>query len=47
LLVFAIIGPLIYFGPELRAIETGIIDGYRMVEDRLLPVRDWFLELVG
>ncbi len=31
LLLFVIIGPLIYFGPELRTIETWLVDIYRTV----------------
>ena len=45
LLLFVIIGPLIYFGPELRTIETWLVDIYRTVEMWLLPIRNWFLTL--
>ena len=46
LLLFVIIGPLIYFGPELRTIETWIVDGYWTVETWLLQIRNWFLTLI-
>lgn len=46
-LAFSIIGPLIYFGPELRMVEAWIVDFYRMAETWLLPIRDWFLGLFG
>lgn len=47
LLAFAIIAPLIYFGPELRAVEAWIVNAYGIVEGWLLPIRDWLLGLAG
>lgn len=47
LLAFVVIGPLIYFGPELRAVETWIVSTYSTVEGWLLPIWDWLLGLAG
>lgn len=47
LLAFVVVGPLIYFGPELRAVEAWIINAYGSVEGWLLPIRDWLLGLAG
>lgn len=42
-LAFAIVGPLIYFGAELGAIEWMVVGCYRTLENWLLPIRDWFI----
>lgn len=41
LLAFAIVGPLIYFGGELGALERMIVGWYGAIENWLLPSRDW------
>ena len=38
-----LIGPMIYFGHELGAIETWLLSAYRSLENLLLPIREWFL----
>lgn len=43
LLVFAIVGPLIYFGDELGTAERYLIGAYRAFEGWAFPIRDWFL----
>jgi hypothetical protein len=43
MLAFVIVGPLIYFGPELRPIETWLVGGYRTLESWIFPLRDWLL----
>jgi hypothetical protein len=43
LLVFVIIGPLIYFGPKLRVVEAWMADTYRLFEHWLSPIRDMFI----
>jgi hypothetical protein len=47
LLAFVVVGPLIYFGPQLRTIEAWLVKAYSAVEGWLIPIRDWFLGLVG
>ena len=39
LLAFAIIGPLIYFGEELGALETMVVGWYGALESWLLPIQ--------
>lgn len=41
LLAFAIVGPVIYFGVELAALERIVVGWYGTVENWLLPIRDW------
>jgi hypothetical protein len=43
LIVFAIIGPLIYFGSELRMVEVWLVDAYRTIDGWAAPIRDWFM----
>jgi hypothetical protein len=43
MLAFAVVGPLIYFGPELRTIERGVVEVYHAIEGWILPVRDWLI----
>ena len=43
LLVFAIVGPLIYFGDELGTLETMVVDWCGTLENWLLPIRDWLI----
>lgn len=40
ILAFAVVGPLIYFGPQLGAIEAWLIDGYRMIDSWAAPIRE-------
>lgn len=40
ILAFAVVGPLIYFGPQLGAIEAWFIDGYRMIDSWAAPIRE-------
>ena len=47
LLAFVVVGPLIYFGPQLRTIEASIVKAYSTIEGRLIPIRDWFLGFWG
>lgn len=47
LLAFVVVGPLIYFGPELRAVEAWILSAFGTVEAWILPIRDWLLGRVG
>lgn len=41
MVAFVIVSPLIYFGPELRSIETWLIGAYQTVEAWILPFRNW------
>jgi hypothetical protein len=41
MIAFVIVGPLIYFGPELRRMEKWVFGGYRAIESWILPFRDW------
>lgn len=43
ILAFIILGPLIYFGPQLGAFEAWLVDVYRMVDSWMAPVRDYLL----
>ena len=36
-----VIGPLIYFGPQLGAAERWLLNIVRLVETSLVPLRDW------
>lgn len=36
-----VIGPMIYFGHELGAVETWLLDTYKSIERSLLPIREW------
>ncbi len=47
LLAFVVVAPLIYFGPQLRTIEAWIVKAYSTVEGWLVPIREWFIGLVG
>ena len=47
LLAFVVVGPLIYFGPQLRMIEAWIVKAYSTVEGWLIPIRDWAVGFVG
>ncbi|TPI27649.1 hypothetical protein FJ970_31435 (plasmid) [Mesorhizobium sp. B2-1-8] len=38
-----VIGPMIYFGHQLGAVETWLLGAYQMLESLLLPIRDWLL----
>jgi hypothetical protein len=41
ILAFIILGPLIYFGPQLGAFEAWLVDVYRIVDSWVAPVRDF------
>jgi hypothetical protein len=41
MLAFVIVGPFIYFGPELRMIEANLVSAYHTVESWILLIRDW------
>lgn len=41
LLAFVLIAPLIYFGPELGAIEAWLVGAYRMIDSWVAPVREF------
>jgi hypothetical protein len=43
LLVFVAVGPMLYFGPELRVMEKCIAVVYRALESWLSPIRDLLL----
>lgn len=40
LLAFMLVAPLIYFGPQLGAIETWLIDVYRIIDGWVAPIRE-------
>lgn len=41
ILAFALVGPLIYFGPQLGVIEAWLIDIYRMIDSGVAPIREF------
>ncbi|MCO5066808.1 MAG: hypothetical protein M9924_20755 [Rhizobiaceae bacterium] len=43
LLAFLVIAPLIYFGPELGAVEAWLVGLYRTVDSWIAPIRDFVL----
>lgn len=43
ILVFIILGPLIYFAPQLGAFEAWLVDVYRIVDSWVAPFRDFVL----
>jgi hypothetical protein len=45
ILAFAIAAPLIYFGPQLGAVEAWLVDAYRTVDGWIAQIRDLFLGL--
>jgi len=40
LLAFVVVAPLIYFGPQLRAVEAWFVDVYRAIDSWVTPVRE-------
>lgn len=40
LLAFLLIAPLIYFGPQLGAVEAWFADIYRMIDGWIVPIRE-------
>lgn len=42
ILAFVIVAPLIYFGPQLGAVEDWLVDIYRTVDGWVEPIRDLF-----
>lgn len=43
LLVFVIVGPIIYLGPLLRSIEAWAMNIYQTIEAWILPIRNWLV----
>ncbi len=43
LLAFLLIAPLIYFGPQLGAVEAWLVDLYRTVDNWVAPIREFVL----
>ena len=43
LLVFVIIGPIIYFAPVLRSVEAWAMNVYQTIEAWILPIRNWLI----
>lgn len=41
ILAFVVVAPLIYFGPELGAIEAWFVDVYRMIDGWVAPIREF------
>ncbi len=41
ILAFVVIGPLIYFGPQLGAVETWCVDVYHTIEGWVAPMREF------
>lgn len=42
ILAFLIVAPLIYFGPQLGAVEAWLIDAYRAFDGWVAPIREFF-----
>lgn len=42
IVAFFVVAPLIYFGPQLGAVEAWLIDFYRMVDQWVVPIRELF-----
>ena len=40
IVAFAIVAPLIYFGPQLGSVEAWIVDLYRMADRWVAPIRE-------
>lgn len=43
ILVFVIVAPFIYFGPELGSVEAWIVDLYRAADRWVAPIRELVL----
>jgi hypothetical protein len=43
LLAFLVIAPLIYFGPQLGAVEAWIVDIYQAAVRWMAPIREFVL----
>ena len=41
IVAFAIVAPLIYFGPQLGSVEAWIVDLYHTVESWVAPIREF------
>jgi hypothetical protein len=41
ILVFAVVAPLLYFGPQLAVIEIWLIDVYRAIDGWVSPIREF------
>lgn len=43
ILTFVVVAPLIYFGPQLGAIEAWLVDAYRTIEVWVAPMREFIV----
>lgn len=43
IVAFAIVAPLIYFGPQLGSVEAWIVALYRMADCWVVPIREFVL----
>lgn len=43
-IVFVLLGPLIYFGPQLGAAETWLTDAYSTIDSWVAPIKQFVLE---
>lgn len=41
ILTCVVVGPLIYFGPQLGAVETWFVDMYLTIESWVAPIREF------
>lgn len=41
ILAFVVVGPLIYFGPQLGTVETWFVDMYGMIDNWVAPTREF------
>lgn len=41
MMVFAVVAPLIYFGPQLGAVETLFMDAYSAIDHWVAPIRQF------
>jgi hypothetical protein len=44
IIVFVVLGPLIYFGPQLGAAEAWLMDAYSAIDRWVAPIRQFVLE---
>jgi hypothetical protein len=43
IIVFVVLGPLIYFGPQLGAAEAWLMDAYSAIDRWVAPIRQFVL----
>jgi hypothetical protein len=43
ILAFAIVAPLVYFGPQLGTVEARIVDLYQTADRWVAPIREFML----